>query len=64
MAKLVFTDVNKALPYYCVFIPVENEYGKVLLPKYASVAVDICLLYIVPAILWLTTCVRLREKEF
>lgn len=64
MAKAVFESVDKALPYYCVFIPVGKEFGKVLLPAYASVAVDICLLYVVPAILWLLTYVRLREKEF
>ncbi|MEJ7740081.1 MAG: hypothetical protein WKF97_21895 [Chitinophagaceae bacterium] len=64
IAKAVFDNIDKALPYYCVFIPVGKEFGKVLLPGYASVAVDISLLYIVPAILWLVTYVRLREKEF
>jgi hypothetical protein len=64
IAKALFENVDKALPFYCVFIPVGKDFGKVLLPDYASVAVDICLLYIVPTILWLVTFVRLREKEF
>jgi hypothetical protein len=64
MAKALFDTVDRALPYYCVFIPVGKEFGKVLLPAYASAAVDIGLLYVVPAILWLVTYTRLREKEF
>ena len=59
MAKTVFAEVDRALPYYCVFIPVGKDFGKVLLPGYASVAVDICFLYIIPAILWLATYIRL-----
>ncbi|MCW3108163.1 MAG: hypothetical protein JWQ09_2669, partial [Segetibacter sp.] len=64
MAKAMFNNIDKALPYYAVFITVGKEFGKVVLPSYASKAVDICILYIVPAILLLTTYVRLREKEF
>ncbi len=64
MAKSLFAEIDKALPYYCVFIPAGKDFGKVLLPGYASKAVDIGLLYIIPAILWLVTYIRLREKEF
>ena len=64
IAMAVFDKIDKALPYYTVFVPVGNDIGKVLLPDYASKAVDTCLLFIVPGILWITTFVRLREKEF
>jgi hypothetical protein len=63
MAKSVFGTLDKALPYYCVFIPVNGQFGKVLLPDYASKAVDLCTFYIVPVILWIVSYIRLREKE-
>lgn len=64
MAEAIFDRVDRALPFYGVFIPVGKEFGKILLPSYASKAVDICILYIVPAVLLVTAYVRLREKEF
>lgn len=64
IAQAVFDNVDRALPYYGVFIPVGKEFGKIVLPPYASKAVSICILYIVPAILLVTAYVRLREKEF
>ena len=64
IAQAVFDNVDRALPYYGVFIPVGKEFGKIVLPSYASKAVSICILYIVPAILLVTAYVRLREKEF
>lgn len=64
IAKAIFDKVDRALPYYCVFIPVGKEFGKVLLPDFASKIVDICMLYIMPAIFWLVSLIRLREKEF
>lgn len=64
MATLVFAKVDRALPYNFVFIPVGKEFGKVILPQYASAAVDMGMIVVVPAILWLSTLLRLREKEF
>lgn len=64
IAEAIFDKVDRALPYYAVFIPVGNDRGKILLPAYASKAVDICILYIIPAVLLVTSYVRLREKEF
>jgi hypothetical protein len=64
IANAMFDKIDKALPYYFVFIPVGKEFGKVLLPNYASEFVDVCIMYIMPAIFWLTAFVRLREKEF
>ena len=64
MAEAVFDNVDRALPYYAVFIPVGNDRGKILLPENASKAVDICILYIIPAILLITAYIRLSEKEF
>jgi hypothetical protein len=64
MAEAIFDKVDRALLYYGVFIPVGKEFGKIMLPPYASKAVDICILYIIPAVLLTTAYVRLREKEF
>lgn len=64
IAKMIFDNVDKALPYYAVFITVGKEFGKIVLPSYASSAVDICILYIIPAVLLVTAYIRLREKEF
>ena len=64
IAKTMFDNLDKALPYYAVFITAGKEFGKIELPSYASKAVDICILYIIPAILLVTSYVRLREKEF
>ncbi|HEX8279530.1 MAG TPA: hypothetical protein VF540_12585, partial [Segetibacter sp.] len=64
IARMIFDSVNKALPYYSVFIAVGKDFGKVMLPPNASKAVDICMQYVVPAILWLVALIRLREKEF
>lgn len=64
LAKAIIANVDKGLPYYAVFIMAGKEFGKIMLPSYASKAVDICILYIIPAVLLLTAYVRLREKEF
>jgi len=64
MAKVIIDNVDKALPYHGVFITVGKEFGKIELPSYASKAVNICILYIIPAVLLITAYVRLREKEF
>lgn len=64
MANGLFDNIDKALPFHAVFIPVGKEFGKVELPAYASKAVHFSFLYIIPAILLLTAYVRLREKEF
>jgi hypothetical protein len=63
-AKMLFDKVDKALPFYCVFISVGTEVGKVELPDFASKAVDIIMQYLVPGMLWVLAYVRLREKEF
>jgi hypothetical protein len=64
MAKSIFDNLDRSLPYYCVFIPVNGQFGKVLLPETASKAVDLASFFIVPAILWIVSFIRLREKEF
>jgi len=63
IAGLFFTSIDKALPYYAVFITVGKEFGKIMLPAYASKTVDF-LLYIFPLTLWGVTWLRLKEKEF
>ncbi len=64
MAQAVFDNIDKTIPFNCVFITVGKESGKIELPSYASKAVAICILYIVPAVLLITAYIRLREKEF
>lgn len=64
MAKALIDNVDKGLPYYAVFITVGKEFGKIFLPSYASKAVDIIILYIMPAVLLVTAYIRLSEKEF
>lgn len=64
IAHVYFDRVDRALPYLCVFIPVGTEMGKVMLPINASANVDISMRFVIPAILWITTFIRLREKEF
>ncbi len=63
ISTIIIESTSRALPYYGVFVAVGKEEGKVLLPDYASLGVDI-LLYLIPLILWFTAWVRLREKEF
>jgi hypothetical protein len=63
ISTLFIESTSRALPYYGVFVAVGKEEGKVLLPDYASLGVDI-LLYLIPLILWFTAWIRLREKEF
>lgn len=64
MASAIFENVEKALPYHAVFVPVDKDFGKVVLPSYGLKAVDIFFQYILPSILWITPFIRLREKEF
>lgn len=64
MANAFFNNVNKGVPFYFVLINMGKEFGKIELPLYASKAVDICILYIIPAVLLMTAYIRLREKEF
>ncbi len=64
LAKIVFVSVDRAVPFYCVFIKADKDFGKVLLPGQASVLVDILFIYLLPSLLWFSTLVRLHEKEF
>jgi hypothetical protein len=63
LAHVMFHNVDEASPFYFVFIKVGNNVGKIELPHIADQMVGIAWFYIIPAILWLTTYIRLREKE-
>jgi len=63
LVHMMFSNVYQASPFYFVFIKVGNDIGKIELPHIADQIVGITWFYIIPAILWLTTYIRLREKE-
>lgn len=63
VAHLLFNDVDWATPFNNVFIIVGNSVGSVELPEGGSQFAHIAFMYIIPGILWLTTYIRLREKE-
>ncbi len=47
-AKAIFDKVDKALPYYCVFIPVGDSFGKVELSAGGARLVDTIIKFILP----------------
>ena len=63
-AILLVTFVLLVTAMFASNLLLKKEFGKVMLPPFASNAVDICILYIIPAVLLVTAYIRLREKEF
>ena len=64
MAKLLFGTINDAGPFNHVTIPVGKEEGSIELPAGVGKVFSYSLWYILPAMLWLLSFTRLREKEF
>lgn len=64
LAKFFFGAINDAWPFDHVAIPVGKEEGSIILPAATQRIFYYSLWYIMPAILWLLSLVRLREKEF
>ncbi len=64
IAKMMMEHVNNALPYFLVFIDVNNEAGRIELPGNVARIVSILIQFVVPSILWILAFVRLKEKEF
>ncbi len=63
IAHLMFNDVDGAQPFSGVFIKLGNDIGILDLTEASKKIVGVCFRYILPAILWLTVYIRLREKE-
>jgi hypothetical protein len=64
-AKLVFGgNIEDAWPFHYVMIPVGKAEGSVLLPEKISDFAFNVVSYVFPAILFITSFIRLREKEF
>jgi len=52
-----------ASPFNNIRIKVGNGLGILELPSNVSNIVHITILFIIPAVLWMTTYIRLKEKE-
>jgi hypothetical protein len=63
-AKTFFGNINGAGPFHHVTIPVGKEEGTIELPSRIQNIFYYSLCYFIPAILWLLSFTRLREKEF
>ncbi len=64
IANLFLKNVENAFPYYLVWIIVGKERGRLELPANILSTVNIVFVYVLPAILWGLSFLRLREKEF
>ncbi len=63
-AKMFFGPVNDATIFYNVTIPVGKEEGSIMLPEKISGFAFNIVSYVFPAILFVTSLIRFREKEF
>jgi len=63
-AVILFGKIDGAVPFRSVDILVGKEVGSVELPKIIFVSVQRALWYAIPALFWILSLVRLREKEF
>jgi hypothetical protein len=59
-----FGTINDAAPFNHVTIPAGNEEGSIGLPSGIANIFKYSLFYFIPAIIWLLSFTRLREKEF
>jgi hypothetical protein len=64
IARIFFGNINDAGPFNHVTIPVGKEEGFLELPKTMANIYFYFFVYIIPAVLWLISYIRLREKEF
>jgi hypothetical protein len=63
LAKATFINVDMASPFNNIMIKVGNGIGILELPSNVSNIVHVAILFIIPAVLWITAYIRLREKE-
>jgi hypothetical protein len=64
MAIGLFGTINDAAPFNHVTIPAGKEEGSIGLPSGIANIFKYSLFYFIPAIIWLLSFTRLREKEF
>jgi hypothetical protein len=64
IAKLLFGNINDAGPFDHVTIPVGKNEGSIILPSNIQNFFYYSIWYILPAVLWLLSLTRLKEKEF
>lgn len=63
-AKIFFKNFDDAAVFNHIVIPVGKEEGTIELPDNVVNIFNYSLFYIIPAILWMLSFTRLREKEF
>ena len=64
IASLMMQHVQNALPYWVVFIKVNEDEGRLELPGIMATVVKAFITYVIPVSLWALAYLRLREKEF
>ena len=64
IARMFFMNqLNSAFPFLSVGLQMGNDYRMINVSPEAEERFKACIKYVVPAILWLTAYIRLREKE-
>ncbi|NCD68809.1 hypothetical protein [Mucilaginibacter agri] len=63
IARLFFNNLSSANPFWSVNLQLTNNYRTVDAPQYIKDFADNLTQFIIPAILWVTVYIRLREKE-
>ncbi|MEO5595321.1 MAG: hypothetical protein ABIR15_16305 [Chitinophagaceae bacterium] len=64
IAKWMIPEAANAFPYLLVWINIGKDVARLDLPDYASHIVKLSFNFIIPAILWMLSYIRLKEKEF
>ncbi len=63
-AKMLFGSINDAFPFDHVAIAVGKEEGSIILPSHIQNIFYYSIWCVLPALLWMLSLTRLREKEF
>lgn len=64
IAKIFFSNVQTAFPYYLVWLLQGKERGRLELPETTLQVIGVLFRIIIPVTLWALVWLRLREKEF
>lgn len=63
IATAFFDHIDVAIPFKVIFLKVGTGVGIINQPYLMARAINISISYVVPAILWITAYIRLKEKE-
>ncbi|MEH6307250.1 hypothetical protein RYH73_16500 [Olivibacter sp. CPCC 100613] len=63
IAMAFFDHIDVAIPFKVIFLKVGKGVGIINQPDLMARAINITISYVIPAILWLTAYIRLKEKE-